>query len=420
MTTALQWPLVWSPWQRAESDRRERPRSAGPRRARGVAALAAFALVVSGTVSVEAQDSIEDARDEQERVREEKAEAAAELDAAQAEDAEVAAALRDITDIVNAQQGEVDEAQRLIDDNRAAAAAAEAEVAAALAEEEAMQESLATIAVAGFVSGGDEQATFLSSSDPTEALRQSSLLDQANVDTVEVLEELRIVQEDRLIAEAEAAAAVEEAERIEEELALKLVDYEEQQGVQAVLKAELEARVAEWEAEVADFEAEDDRLAAFIRTEEAKLNPPTTSGGGGGSTAPAPGTPSVSGFQWPINAPVSSGFGYRVHPIFGTKRLHKGVDMGAGSGTPIAAAKDGTVLSAGWQGGYGNTVVISHGDGITTLYAHQSSIAVSAGQQVSRGDIIGYVGSTGWSTGPHLHFEVRVNGTPVDPMPYMP
>lgn len=408
---------MWSPWQRAESGRAS---SAAPRRASFVAAALAFALVVSGTVSVEAQDSIEDARDEQERIREEKADAAAELDAAQAEDAEVAAALRDITDIVNAQQAEVDEAQRLIDDNRAAAELAEAEVAAAIAEEEAMQESLATIAVAGFVNGGDEQATFLSSSDPTEALRQSSLLDQANVDTVELLEELRIVQEDREIAEAEAAAAVAEAERIEEELALKLVDYEEQQGVQATLKAELEARVAKWEAEVAEFEAEDDRLAAFIRTEEARLNPPTTSSGGGGSTAPAPGTPSVSGFQWPINAPVSSGFGYRVHPIFGTRRLHKGLDLGAGSGTPIAAAKEGTVLSAGWQNGYGNTVVISHGGGVTTLYAHQSSVAVSAGQQVSRGDIIGYVGSTGWSTGPHLHFEVRVNGTAVDPMPYMP
>ncbi len=387
---------------------------------RSLVAILAFCFVASATFGVEAQESLEDAREERERIRDEKADAAAELNAAEAEDAELAIALRDITDIVNAQRAEVDEAERLLGDSRAAAAAAEASVAASLVEEEAMQESLAAIAVAGFVSGGDDQAAFLSSSDPTEALRQSSLLDQANVDTVELLEELRIIQEDRRLAEADAAAAVADAEAIEAELEIKLVDYEAQQVVQAELKAEVEARVASWEAEVADFEAEDARLAEFIRAEEARLNPPTPGGNGNPSVAPAPGTPSVSGFQWPINAPVSSGFGYRVHPIFGTKRLHKGLDLGAGSGTPIAAAKDGVVLSAGWQGGYGNTVVISHGDGITTLYAHQSSINVSAGQQVSRGDIVGYVGSTGWSTGPHLHFEVRVNGTAVDPRPYLP
>ena len=99
--------------------------------------------------------------------------------------------------------------------------------------------------------------------------------------------------------------------------------------------------------------------------------------------------------------------------------MHTGWDMSARSGSPIHAAGDGVVVSAGTRGGYGNAVVIDHGGGLATLYAHQSSMAVSAGQQVSQGQVIGYVGCTGYCTGPHLHFEVRVNGTPVDPGGYV-
>jgi murein DD-endopeptidase MepM/ murein hydrolase activator NlpD len=125
---------------------------------------------------------------------------------------------------------------------------------------------------------------------------------------------------------------------------------------------------------------------------------------------------------------VSSGFGYRIHPIFGTRKMHTGIDVGRNlnppksiDGAPIVAAGTGTVVSAGWRNGYGNTVVIDHGNGVATLYAHQPSggIKVAAGQRVGKGDRIGTVGSTGYSTGPHLHFEVRVNGDPVDPMKYL-
>lgn len=102
--------------------------------------------------------------------------------------------------------------------------------------------------------------------------------------------------------------------------------------------------------------------------------------------------------------------------MLGTRRLHAGVDFGAGPGTPIVAADNGTVVSAGWTGGYGNAVIIDHGGGVATLYGHQSRLAVRSGARVSRGQVIGYVGSTGMSTGPHLHFELRVNGVPRDPM----
>jgi len=116
---------------------------------------------------------------------------------------------------------------------------------------------------------------------------------------------------------------------------------------------------------------------------------------------------------WPVSAPITSPFGWRWG------RMHEGIDLGAAYGTPIAAAGAGTVIYAGWLGGYGNLTVIDHGGGLATAYGHQSQIAVTVGQQVARGQTIGYVGSTGHSTGPHLHFEVRVNGQAVDPLGYL-
>ena len=122
--------------------------------------------------------------------------------------------------------------------------------------------------------------------------------------------------------------------------------------------------------------------------------------------------------MWPANGPITSPFGWRTHPVSGANKLHEGVDIGAASGAEIRAAAVGVVVSAGWLGGYGNAVVIDHGNGLATLYAHQSRLAVAAGQLVAAGQVVGYVGATGYVTGPHLHYEVRSNGTPVDPQMY--
>jgi murein DD-endopeptidase MepM/ murein hydrolase activator NlpD len=124
-------------------------------------------------------------------------------------------------------------------------------------------------------------------------------------------------------------------------------------------------------------------------------------------------TPSAAGLIWPVNGPVTSPFGYRWG------RLHAGIDIGVPYGTPIHAAAAGTVVLAAWTGGYGNYTCIDHGGGLATCYAHQSSYAVSSGAQVSQGQVIGYVGNTGHSFGAHLHFEVRINGNPVDPLGYL-
>jgi murein DD-endopeptidase MepM/ murein hydrolase activator NlpD len=121
----------------------------------------------------------------------------------------------------------------------------------------------------------------------------------------------------------------------------------------------------------------------------------------------------------PLRAPVTSPFGWRSHPIFRVRKFHTGVDLAGPNRSPIRAADGGNVLFTGWYGGYGKVVIVSHGNNMATLYAHLSRIAVSVGDNVTKGDVIAYEGTTGYSTGPHLHFEVRVNGKPQNPLSYV-
>jgi murein DD-endopeptidase MepM/ murein hydrolase activator NlpD len=163
----------------------------------------------------------------------------------------------------------------------------------------------------------------------------------------------------------------------------------------------LEGHTQELENEIQDL----------IRAYQRRAN-----SGSSGSYTPAR---STGAFNWPADGPVTSSFGWRQHPIYGGWRMHTGIDLGAGYGQPIRASDGGTVIYSGWCGGYGNLVMIDHGKGITTLYGHCSSISVSNGQSVSKGQVIARVGSTGNSTGPHLHFEVRQNGVPINPWGYL-
>ncbi len=126
--------------------------------------------------------------------------------------------------------------------------------------------------------------------------------------------------------------------------------------------------------------------------------------------------PFVGGLQMPCHGPITSGFGYRMHPITHVYKLHTGVDIGVPTGTPIHAAADGIVVRAQWYGAYGYAVVIDHGGGVQTLYGHNSKLCVSAGQSVKRGQVVAISGATGYATGPHCHFEKRVNGVPVNPL----
>lgn len=165
------------------------------------------------------------------------------------------------------------------------------------------------------------------------------------------------------------------------------------------LLAKLEKQQAEYQKRVLALQAESDALMEILRQYRY-----------------VGGAPGSKDLLWPTDGTVTSGFGYRNHPIFKQRRLHAGIDIPAGTGQPIYAAGDGTVVLAGTYGGYGNAVVIDHGDGMQTVYAHQSKLAVEKGDELLAGDTVGYVGSTGYSTGPHLHFEIRLGGNPTDPL----
>jgi murein DD-endopeptidase MepM/ murein hydrolase activator NlpD len=198
--------------------------------------------------------------------------------------------------------------------------------------------------------------------------------------------------------------------RTEQTRAVKNQLVARQQGLSAARSArraslaDVREDARHYASEAAALQAQSANVAAQIRS--AQATSPTY------SQASTDSSPSASGFIWPVGGPVVSPFGWRWG------RMHEGVDIAAGYGSPIAAAASGTVIYAGWMGGYGNLIIIDHGGGIATAYAHQSSFAVGGGP-VSQGQTIGYVGCTGHCFGPHLHFEVRVNGSAVDPLGYL-
>lgn len=205
-------------------------------------------------------------------------------------------------------------------------------------------------------------------------------------------------------ARAEAEAKRNEVARLKDSQQASRDALATQTAQEQAILRQIQSRKGEYERQLAVLQAESDAIARRLRQRQ-----------GGGSTQP-----SGSGvLSRPVSAPVTSLFGARVHPVFGNVRMHNGIDFGASYGTPIKAAGDGTVVEAGVMSGYGNVVIIDHGNGLATLYAHMSGFGVSSGQRVTRGQTVGYVGATGYVTGPNLHFEVRLSGTPVDPLKYL-
>ena len=237
-----------------------------------------------------------------------------------------------------------------------------------------------------------------------------SLIDSNN-DLVGALEEARdVVEREReALAEKERAAnktAMELQEKEDELLALRASQRKQKEQALAARKDKSRAMAAA-RNDAALHRRQEEQLLAESRRLSGFIG---GWGGGGGGTG---------SMIRPVDGPVTSPFGYRIHPILGYRRMHTGVDFGVPYGAPIRAADSGTVISATWMGGYGNVTIINHGGGLSTLYAHQSRFAAGSGASVGRGQVIGYVGSTGLSTGPHLHFEVRRNGIPVNPLSYI-
>jgi murein DD-endopeptidase MepM/ murein hydrolase activator NlpD len=276
-----------------------------------------------------------------------------------------------------------------------------------LEERAAIAYKLGPAGYLSFLLGADDLSSLV---DRSVYLRNVLTIDSNMVDGLEVTRSL-VGDHESTVEDYEQNVTAQQR-RVEKEIArVEELRAEEQAARAAVLEqidyqreliGEIQETKARYEAAVADMQAESDQIRGALQ-----------SSGSSGSGNPG------GQFFWPTSGSIGSGFGWRTHPIFGTQRFHSGVDIGGSCGQPIWAADDGTVISASYNDGYGNATVIDHGGGLATLYAHQSSFSVSSGQSVDRGQTIGAVGTTGWSTGCHLHFEVRVNGTPVDPVPYL-
>lgn len=241
-----------------------------------------------------------------------------------------------------------------------------------------------------------------------QVMRQDTSMMSSLDDTRQRLErakaELDRSSQELAAKRAEAAAEENELRQLQSDRASRLADQHDAQDAKAALLSETKGNIARLKAIVAAEEAEAARIERLLR--------------GGASHGRGKYAGSLT---WPTPGyeTITSPYGWRIHPVLGTRKFHAGIDIRAPKGARIVAAGDGTVIFAGDRGGYGNCVMIDHGDGLVTVYAHQSRIVVSEGARVRKGQKIGEVGSTGLSTGPHLHFEVRVNGEARNPTSYL-
>ena len=272
-------------------------------------------------------------------------------------------------------------------------------------------------------------------SDFITKLDMSRYIMTADKDSLNALEETKkVIDEKKLSIEADRLKTVEKKTEQEVVLTQQEQVLAQKDQLLAQNQATLEEYKAIEEAEAATSADIEGQLQAYYEQQRAAAEQAAaensgsngstdgtaggdTSNSGGGDTSGGSTAPPVysSSYVWPCGGDITSEFGWRIHPIYGDSRFHAGVDIGASSGTPVACAGNGTVISAGWNGGYGNCVIVDIGNGLSAVYAHLSAINVSSGETVAAGQTVGAVGSNGDSTGSHLHYEVRLYGSPVSP-----
>ncbi|MGI9622665.1 MAG: murein hydrolase activator EnvC family protein [Acidimicrobiales bacterium] len=414
-------------------------RVAGRASTRSFIALVCAALVAAALAPAGAQtEQIEQARVERELARAAAAEAAVGLDPLLAEDAELEAAVEALELHVATQESKLDAIQQSLDVSRAEAERAANRVVDMQIEIGAIRAALKARALEAYVSTDSERVDALFTSDDiTVAAHKRAILETINANETDLIDLLRSAEGQLGTLSDEADEAVvrvmeEEAAEAEQLGVLETALAEERR-----LKAALEQRITDLRLEIESLENEEDRLTGLITgliaeeerriaaaeearrraeelrrlAEEAERN--QTDPENVPTPEPLPPPESAGNLAWPAGGIVTSGFG----PRWG--RMHNGIDIAAAIGSPVYAAQSGTVIQASAYGGYGNMIVIDHGGGFTTVYAHLSDYAVSGGQSVGKGAVIGSMGCSGSCTGPHLHFETRVRGIPQNPMSYL-
>lgn len=373
-----------------------------------LAVVALLVLVLAPPAG--AKESTSSIQAKREAARQKKAKLAAELDHLRASDAQLTAAVKVLDRQVAAQQAGADTARQAVTAALVAVAESEARITATETEMSTLHTAVVNRAVSVYVRPKETAlAGVIGAKDLGDASRRSSLLAQVTNKDRDVLDRLRALREDLGDEKVKADAARDVAAARRQVVLAKLSALQKARKEKQRLSAALDARIREYQAEADAVAQQESGLTALIRSRES-----VRASRSDGEDPGPDGRISGSGLSWPVRGSVTSGFGQRWG------RLHAGIDIGAGSGTPIRAAKAGEVIFAGSMSGYGNCVIIDHGGGISTLYAHQSRIGTNDGASVSQGEVIGYVGSTGHSTGPHLHFETRVGGSPQNPMRYLP
>jgi murein DD-endopeptidase MepM/ murein hydrolase activator NlpD len=391
-----------------------------------IVTLAACALggigVADASLAQSPEDTIRTAREEREAVRAERAARARDLVPLEAEEEELLAALQALDEHITAQEVRVREAELAVAAARDEASRLRDEIARTELRAAEIRTTGKQRAAQAFVhTDRDAIGALLSSRDPNEALLRRTLLEFVTLADIDVTDELRRVEDDltRLRTEAQRQEAL--ARERQAELTAILDSLERDRAAQEEIRARLADRIALIEAELDEMDAQDAQLSELIKEKQAEIAAREAAAREASLRSPSPGAaPSAYGMIWPTDGHLSSGFGYRRHPILGYSRLHAGLDIGNGYGTPIWSAAAGTVIYSGWRGGYGNAVVVDHGGGVSTLYGHLNERLVAEGTTIDRGEWVGLMGSTGLSTGPHLHFEVRVGGSARDPLVYLP
>lgn len=349
------------------------------------------------------------AEDKRAAAQAKKVEAAAQLDTLKANDQDLENAVKALDAGVQTQSATTDAAQQALRAAETTLGSAQVRLANTEARMTDLRSKAAEAAVRAYVHpGGDTLLEIVRAKDLGEASRRQALLAHVVSSDKDVVDQMRAVRQDEQFERENLAEARNVAAERKKAAADKLATLEKTRNDQVRLKGALDARISEVTSEVAALSREEATLTDLIRSRQLSADASDTPNAANAKI-------SGSGLAWPANGTLTSGFGYR----WGA--LHAGIDIANNVGTPIRAAKSGTVIVAGWNsGGYGNWVIIDHGGGFSTLYGHMSRVRTSEGQSVKQGELIGDMGSTGNSTGPHLHFETRVNGNPQDPTRYLP
>ena len=342
-----------------------------------------------------------------------------ELDSIDTEKATVKEQIEALDAQINSTEEQIGLQNDLIDSLEEMIAQKEEELAEAQKKEEEQYEKFKTRVRVMYEQGETSYLeVLLSADDLSDFLSKYEIVSQIAEYDKNLFEELKALKEEIAQTKSELEEDRQQAENVRKELEVSKSELDTQLANRSQAMKELESAAEEVKASFAEIEAEEDAINAQIdkivkeMEAEAERKRQEQAAQGGGSTST--GTTQVGGYTYPLPSGyryVTSKFGYRNHPVTGVYKLHTGVDISAPNGTAIYAAQSGTVIIAGYSSAWGNYVVINHGGGVTTLYAHMSKILTTKGATVSAGQQIGKVGSTGYSTGNHLHFEVRQNGS---------